>query len=205
MQFTNAFITKKCEPPIPTNEAVSDYSSTTELIKGCNELWVTGRLADFTISVGSKEFRVYKFVLTSQTSVLEAMFENDLEEQKLNTLVIKEFSATSVKDFLQYLYTGQIMNTANAMELFALAARFNVPGLKSIFERIIVRKVDESNAHEIYSFGHLNNSKKMISSAFAVFQKMFPEANLRKKLMENPESLNDVIDGMRAKREAEKN
>lgn len=106
-----------------------------------------------------------------------------------------------VEEFLRYLYTGKIPDETNAMELFALSSKYDVPALKSYWEKIVIQNLDESNALEIFSFGHLHDSENMKTLAFKMIKKLIPGVKLPDELIEHPEDLKEIVEaGMTRKR-----
>lgn len=65
---------------------------------------------------------------------------------------IKEMEAETVEDFLRFLYTGDVPDGTNVIKLFTIAAKLEVPGLKSICEDRILPIIDESNVQQVLAF-----------------------------------------------------
>lgn len=153
-------------------------------------LWTSRHSSsDFVIKADSVEFHVHKKVLSAQSKVFAAMFGNDMKETQQSQMTIEDFSAPAVKDFLRYLYTEETPDETNAMELFALSAKYDVPSLKFITEDMVLYNVDQSNAYEVFSLGHLYSSEHMRILAFKEVKKMYPFRHIPTKLMEQPESI----------------
>lgn len=60
--------------------------------------------------VGSRSFRVHKCVLAAHSDVFAAMFDSELVEAQSSQVELTDFSAASIGEMLQYIYTGQIPN-----------------------------------------------------------------------------------------------
>lgn len=159
---------------------------------GFKELWTTGQLSDFTIVAGSREFRVHKNVLSIQSAVFAAIFENDEDES--NVLRLDEFSANVVEQFLSFLYTGDIPDGSNALELFAISCKFEVDELKDISEEMILDNLGEANAYEVFTIGHLFSSDNLKSAAFDEIKSLFPGTKLPEYLVNRPENVKELID-----------
>lgn len=169
----------------------------TVLSEGFNDLWRSGLLVDFVIKVDLKEFRVHKNILALNSSVFSAMFDNAMSESQTNQMTMTDFDADSVHDFLNYLYTGQISDEDNAVELFSLAMKYDVEDLKVICEEIILYNLNESNAYEIYTLGQSHNSDKLKQEAFDEIVKMFPEKPPANYLINKPDVLKTMTDAKR--------
>ena len=165
----------------------------TDEIKKAEEFFETGKFSDFTIKVGDKEYKVHKFMLALKSSVFEEMFTKDQDIQVFKN--IKIFSKSAFEDFLRYFYNSEIRNEDCVLELFELAAEFNVPKLKSECEEIISKQIDKSNVIEIYNLGHLYDSHKLKQKAFAKIQNIVPGTS--DDLIDEKNILNELIDSKR--------
>ena len=165
----------------------------TDEIKKAEEFFETGKFSDFTIKVGDKEYKVHKFMLALKSSVFEEMFTKDQDIQVFKN--IKIFSKSAFEDFLRYFYNSEIRNEDCVLELFELAAEFNVPKLKSECEEIILKQIDKSNVIEIYNLGHLHDSHKLKQKAFAKIQNIVPGTS--DDLIDEKNILNELIDSKR--------
>lgn len=187
-------IDKNCKKPTGTrlDLAVEDFSE--RILKGLKGLWTSGVLSDFVIVCASKEFKVYKTVLAIQSSVLAAAFESNMKESKTGRMKIEDFSKEAVEDFLKFLYTGETPEETNAMEIFALASKYDVPALQKLMEEIVLDNLDESNAIEILTMAKQHNCGSLAQAAFDEIQDMFVETELDPRLMDDPERLIGLID-----------
>lgn len=177
-------IDKSCSKPQLQQSTFQDKFSS-----GFKDLWSYGRFSDFVVYVGSKEFRVHKNVLSIQSSVFSTMFDHhEVEENKTNSMVLEGFTVNAVEEFLRYMYCGEVLQEdTNAMELFALAAKYDVLELQQACEDKILLNLCESNALEILVLGNLYSSDDLKEFAFHKIKQMFPEINLRDELMNQPE------------------
>lgn len=186
-------IDKKCTRPIkePREDKACELKFPENPFK---DLWTTGRYSDFTFTVGAKEFHLHRNILGTQSSVFAEIFDNEMQGRNEIELKIQDSKANAVDDFLRYFYTGEIGNEANALEVFDLAAKFNVQKLKATCERKVLKKVNESNALEVFTLGHLHGSNVMKRKAFAEIKKMFPEFKLDADLINQPDKLKKLIE-----------
>lgn len=162
-------------------------------------LW-SSRFSDFTIIVHGKEFKVHRNVLGMQSSVFAAMFENDMEESQTGRVTIHDFEPGPVEEFIRYLYTRESPGEENAMEVFALAAKYDVANLKSTCEKIVVDNIDETNAIAVLTLGNLYESEDMMSEAFDEIKFHHCDLKLGNNLKRKPENIKELI---RAKQQCE--
>lgn len=201
-------IDKKCSKPLEDNDGFADETFDNKLKSYSAELWTSGRFSDFTIVANElstddmvmaemREF--HKNVLGLYSSVFAAMFENDMEENKTGRMKIVDFSASAVEQFLGFLYTGCVPDDVNAMELFALATKYDVSNLMTLSEEAILKNVGVENALDIFNLGHLYSSNALKQEAFQI-QEMFPGKCLSSALINDPEGLKKLIDADRIRK-----
>lgn len=164
-----------------------------KLSEGSSNLWLTGEFSDFLIVVNeSKEIQVHKCILAAQSAGFSEIFKNDTNATEIK---IEDSSVESVEKFLRYLYTGELTSDAeNAMEIFALAAKFKVPEIQEITEKIILSTLNETNAYEIFTFAHSHKSDKMKRKSFEEIRKMYPDKNLVESLMDDVHAVKELIE-----------
>lgn len=165
-----------------------------KIVEGFEELWNSKRLSDFAIIVDSKEFLVHKVVLATRSSVFSALFENEMHERQSNQMKIQDFSADAVEEFLQFFYSGRVPNETNAMELYALASKYDVLELKENCEANVLENLDESNAVEVLNLGHLYSSKEIVQKAFDMIIKAYPDIDFPDNLKNSPVTVKKIID-----------
>lgn len=176
---------------------LSVQNFTEKFTEGFQSLWLTGRFSDFTIvvanSVEQKEFKVHKNVLGTQSEVFAAMFEIDLEERRTSQMTISDFSSAAIDDFLSFLYFGKLRSVENAVEVFVLAAKYNVADLKSIAEEAILFNIEEEICLEVLELANLHGSEVLMNQAFDYIQLAFPDIKFDKTLMHRPEAIKKRI------------
>lgn len=183
-------IDERCKPPTDANCDKVDG----EILKGFNVLRQSGRLVDFVITVGSREFSVHKACLAIQSSVFGDMFEVKTNGRHAVRLEISDSSAEGVESFLDYLYDRKQPVTQNAMEIFKLAAKYEVAVLKTSCEKIIHASIDESNAFEIFRFAcGQHKSEEIKFAAFKILKSKFGD-ELGDDLMNNPDKLQKIVE-----------
>lgn len=176
----------------PVDAPPAASSTSAEFMDGIKALWETRRFADFTIVSGKKHFKVHKNVIGMQSSVFATIFENDVIKME-----IENFNATAVEDFLRFFYTLEIQEEIHAMEIFALASKYNVSKMKAAAVKIILRHVNNENATEVLNLGNLYGSEELKNKAFEEIEKMFPGVTLPVKIKDKPEDVEELIEKKR--------
>jgi Leucine-rich repeat (LRR) protein len=184
-------IVTKCEQQIEKNPR-SKFMD--EFMRGFENLWISGRLSDFVIKVGSKEFPVHRNVLSVQSSVFAEIFEKD---EQTKEMIIQDLSAEVVEDFLRFLYTGELSDDVNAMDLFAISAKLNVEHLQTIYVDMMIESLVQTNAEKFFDLAHKYKSEKLKMSAFEEIRKIFPDKKLPDSLMNDPEKVKKLLEAKR--------
>jgi len=100
------------------------------------------------------------------------MFATDMQETRTNEMTIPGFSSCWVEEFVSFLYTERIQEKISAQEKNgALRALYDVPNLKLICGKLILRNIDEANGYEVFSLGHLHSSWYMKRKAYTELRK----------------------------------
>jgi BTB/POZ domain len=178
-----------CKTPIED----SQQSQVLKVSEKFWDLWTTGNFADFTIQTDAEDFKVHKTILSINSPVLAAAFK----KAKFNRMKITDFSSDAVEDFLKYFYCGEITRV-NAMEVFALAAKYDVPELKNIAEAIVAVTVDQENAVEVIKFGNVHESEIIMKAAFIQIKKFVQDINLLDEMMKKPDELCELVTAKKA-------
>jgi BTB/POZ domain len=188
--------------PDPNFRLISDAKKEKEkfvsnFAEGFKQLWDSKEYSDFIVAAGAvddpTEFKVHKCLLAVHSSVFAAVFQSD----ETGKLFIEDFGIETVKEFLEFLYNGEVPREENAMELFAIAARYKVSQLKEICEMAVLRNINDSNAIEVFVLGHSFSSEELKKASFEAIKKMFPELKLQDSLMDTPEKLNALYEARR--------
>lgn len=168
----------------------------TKLIEGASNLWLSRKFSDFLIvAKGSIEFPVHKNILAAQSKGFAEMFEKNPNQTRIK---IDIMSAEAVGEFLCFLYTGKLSHgTTYVMEIYDLANRLNVPEIKEVTGKVILRRLNDSNAYETLVFGHYLKSTKIQQAAFEKIKEMFPDKNLPDNLIDDLEGVKELIEAMK--------
>lgn len=178
------------QPPEDLEEEEKSFSAPKEFI----ELWSSRNSSNFIVQAGAKKFHVHKCVLSHQSSVMAAMLENNMQERQSSKMTISDFDIDAVEEFLRCLYTGGSPESTNAMDIFTLASKYNVTGLRKSCEEIILRNIDRSNCFEVLAFGQLHDSEDLKVAAFTEIWLLVPKVQtLSIDMLDDPENLEQVL------------
>ena len=213
-----AFMRKLDEAHLPPIEALTvSHMKHEQRFQKEEEFFELGKLSDFKIIVGEKEYKVHKFILASQSSVFEKIFTNKAEGgvqtiQTINSMA--NFNEKVFEDFLRYFYNGGVIrNEENVVELFELSVEFNVTNLKSECEELLLKTLNEANVIEIYNLGYQNGSEKLKRGALRTIQEIIPgtsddlihEKDLLNELITTKRRYNEIVDASKCFKKCELN
>lgn len=201
MKLLMGEIDGKCKRPIGEEQKLTSAIKENQYAGDLEMLWKSGRYSDFTvIADGPLEFRVHKFVLGIRSPVFDAMFNAKMVEQFKGSVTIQGYASNVIKQFLAYFYTGRIQDESCAMELYELAGMYDVPQLRAMMEKIIIKNVNEWNAYEVFTVGHHHSSDAIKDAAFLAVRKMCPGKSLQVALLNEPERLKKLVEAARSRK-----
>ncbi|KAH7447102.1 hypothetical protein KP509_01G091000 [Ceratopteris richardii] len=118
---------------------------------------------------GSK-IRAHRAVLISRSTVFKAMLESKAEEGRTNNIKITDFTYGTLRLFVHYLYTAEIYSESLeecAVDLLALAEKYNVKQLKALCERHMISKLNFGNALSNFEYASLHGAKNLKQAALS--------------------------------------
>ncbi|EGT55769.1 CBN-BATH-44 protein [Caenorhabditis brenneri] len=106
-----------------------------EVTKDLENLYRSGKHADFTFVVEGRELKAHKAILSARSPVFAAMMEPHTAESQNSRVVLQDIDYEVVQALLYYIYTGTCTNMGvHALEILAAAERYSLPGLKNLAE-----------------------------------------------------------------------
>ncbi|CAO4364921.1 Protein CBR-BATH-44 [Caenorhabditis briggsae] len=112
-----------------------DMPKPTEVTKDLENLFRSGKHADFTFVIEGRELKAHKAILAARSPVFAAMMESHTAESQNSRVVLGEIEYEVVQQLLNYIYSGTCTKMGGyALEILAAADRFALPGLKNLAE-----------------------------------------------------------------------
>ena len=151
------------------------------------------RSTDFVLIANDlKEFRVHMRVIACASPYFSSFFLNNVE---LKFLKHPEFSSHVIESFLIFIYTGNIQNIQpDIIELATIATKLEVPYLRTICEKTLLKKMEPSNAYELFA---LSSQLEMITLKQATFDeicKLFPDEKLDENLINDTAGVKELVE-----------
>ncbi|XP_065220283.1 RCC1 and BTB domain-containing protein 1-like [Planococcus citri] len=95
--------------------------------------------SDLIINVRNQNIYVHKIILKARSKYFQAMFTNQWKENDNNVLKVDDYSYETYRNFLLYLYTGEIdITSENVFELMSIADRY----VDEDLSEMIVKKIE---------------------------------------------------------------
>uniref|UniRef100_A0A1A9ZZW4 BTB domain-containing protein n=1 Tax=Glossina pallidipes TaxID=7398 RepID=A0A1A9ZZW4_GLOPL len=139
-----------------------------ELSKDLGNLFVKEKCSDVTLAVGAHELKAHRLILSARSDVFAAMFEHEMDESKLNRVVITDIDPEVVKEMLNFMYTGKAPNLNKmAQGLLAAADKYALEGLKVMCEEALSVNLATENAAEILILADLQSAAQLKDQTMA--------------------------------------
>lgn len=95
---------------------------------------------------------VSKFLLELRSSVLKAMFNHDMKENKTLTIDLKEFKSNTLQAFCNFLLHDKVeLNNEIAFQLYLLGDKYDIQGLKNSSIEYILANLKDFDKDEVFS------------------------------------------------------
>ena len=120
-----------------------------------------GALADIQFHINDTILPAHSLIVSGACPVLAAMIFNNFQEESTRIITITDASLEVFKQFLRYLYTGNILDGEKevmAADLFVLADKYGVESLKEECAVCLVEQLSVMNAVDTLIIAHLHSS-----------------------------------------------
>jgi len=110
----------------------------------------------------------HKFILSLRSPVFRAMFQAEMSEAATSEVLIEDFDAPVMQEFLRFLYTDRLDRSAlerYAEQLLAAACKYQVPGLESLCENHLCASLGVHNVVSVLYLSDLYNAEQLKARA----------------------------------------
>lgn len=148
-----------------------------EIRRNLASLRENGMFCDATICIPNevKTLQVHRVVMSSCSEFFRSLFTNGLQETRQNKITIHGISVRMMELLIDYAYTSEVnITSANAMELFEAADRFNVLGLLQECINFLESEIGVENCIGLWKFARYYNNKQLKDICWAYVTAHFP-------------------------------
>jgi len=126
------------------------------------------KFTDMTISAeGGKDIPCHRSVLATSSPVLDRMLSSELQEGAEARIVMYGATPEDAQAFIEYLYTGVVPPSTDAMALLRLADMYDVPGLVHTCIQKLESTLSSANIVEVLRSLHVHReSGSMFNEVF---------------------------------------
>lgn len=110
----------------------------------------------------------HKFILSLRSPVFKAMFSGAMNEATSNEVLIPDFDAVVMKEFISFVYTDRCERSVleqHAEPLLAIACKYQVPGLETMCENYLCASLSVANVVNVLYLSDLYNAAQLKARA----------------------------------------
>jgi len=171
------------------------------LASDINSIFETGKFADCTVVTEGREFRCHKNILASRSTVFDAMFTHDMEENRKSKVDIIDLDGDTVHDMLIYIYSGKVADIGcKAAGLLSAAEKYDLKELKAMCESSLSDNINTENVLDLLVLADLHGAHSVRQLALKHIVENGKEIvalqGWREKLKMYPEIMADMFEAM---------
>ncbi|KAH3809199.1 kelch-like protein 24 [Dreissena polymorpha] len=156
----------RCQRKVDGNYVLQEISYGIDLLKNLNEMRIKRLFTDTVLCLGQEEFPCHKNILSASSPYFQAMFTNDLRENRDMRVHFDDISPWTFKRIIDYVYTGKLeISTDNAQEMLAAGCRFQYPAIVDACCDFLQSELHPSNCLGIHLFAQVHSCKSLEDSS----------------------------------------
>lgn len=156
----------KCSQNMKKIEAIEPKYQ--EISKDFESFFTTGKLTDFTIELNEgRVIECHKVMLAARSPVFQAMLEPHTEESRTARVVIGDIDYEVMSEMLNYIYTGRANLSGYALDLLAVADRFQLQGLKDMADQHLRSSLVADTASRNLVYADMHNATELRRDAIS--------------------------------------
>jgi len=142
----------------------------------------------------NQELYSHKNILSSRCEIFRAMFRSGMKESREGNIIIKNLKKSTFLSLLDYLYTGQLLATAeNIIELLQAADLYVLEHLKALCERKLARYVELNNVINMLQLADQFKAPELKEHCLIEIAKHLPELKDTETFKSISQHLNNEI------------
>ena len=156
---------EKCDCP---DEDAPTLRNRRRLVEDYSTLLEKETISDVHFIVQNLKIAAHKAVLAARSPVFAAMFQNEMQENSSNEVVVTDMEPDALKQMLQFIYTGRCQIGAWTEDLFFAADKYDIKDLKEICEDELRMKLCVDNAIRFLILSDLHRATKLKKKSISV-------------------------------------
>lgn len=134
-------------------------------------------LSDVTLVVGGERFHAHRVLLAAWSPPFRVMFTNGMRETTSREVAVEDVGADAVRLMLKFMYTGDIhVNSANALDVLAVATRFEIEPLVSFCESYLIASIKVRNCAVVLAAADRYSCRELYPACLAFVALHFRQA-----------------------------
>lgn len=148
-----------------------------------------------------REFRCHKNILAGRSTVFDAMFTHDMEENRNSKVDIIDLDGDTVHDMIIYIYSGKVAEVeGKATGLLSAAEKYDLKELKTMCETALCDTITQDNVLDLLVLADLHGASAVRSLALKFIvdngKEIVAQSGWRDKLKAYPEIMADMFEAM---------
>ena len=171
------------------------------LANDISALFEQSKFADCTVACEGREFRCHKNILAGRSTVFDAMFTHDMEENRKSKVDIVDLDGDTVYDMIVYIYSGKVTDMEDkATGLLSAAEKYDLKELKTMCETSLCDTITQDNVLDLLVLADLHGASTVRGVALKFIvdngKEIVAQAGWRDKLKSYPEIMADMFEAM---------
>jgi len=194
-------VTSGTSKPVPGRAGSRQGEPVSRLSADISSIFNNSKFADCTIVCEGRQFRCHKNILASRSSVFDAMFTHDMEENKRGKVDIVDLEGETVHDMILYIYSGKVDQIdCKADRLLSAAEKYDLKELKHMCEESLCTSVTCDNVLDMLVLADLHGAASVRALALKFIvdngKEIVAQPGWRDKLKMYPEIMADMFEAM---------
>lgn len=166
-----------------------------------SSIFEQSKFSDCVVACEGREFRCHKNILAGRSTVFDAMFTHDMEENRKSKVDIVDLDCDTVHDMIKYIYSGKVSELeGKATGLLSAAEKYDLKELKTMCETALCDTITQDNVLDLLVLADLHGASAVRALALKFIvdngKEIVAQAGWRDKLKAYPEIMADMFEAM---------
>lgn len=130
------------------------------ILSELRKYFVDDKFCDITVHVIDDKIRAHKVVLATGSTIWHNLFDSD---QTLTNITINDFDYETVKQLIEYIYTGTAKQATD--QLLIAADKYGVNGLKELCEEQLIELINMETIGTVLELAERYKANKLLEEA----------------------------------------